>query len=111
MVWLYSIWGGLVIGVVAEASLLNHYRPAQLVAAVPSYWLFVLIGVSIVLAMLALLYKFVFQQEVLSWFTTAVIAAGGAVASFGYGWNPWWFCFMAVAFIWLFVLAPILHFD
>ncbi len=72
------------------------------------YWLII---ISVFFTGLSVLFKYVFKQEILAWIFLEVLGICGFILFLVYGWNVWFFSFMAAQFMLLLLLGPYLHFD
>lgn len=66
---------------------------------------------SVIFAILAVLFKYSFKQEFVAWTFLEIIGVLGFVLFLVYGWNIWFYIFLGGQFILLLILGPYLHFD
>lgn len=109
---LYAGWIGSLAVAVASAILaytLQHTTPFLHEKSL--LVVYMLIGLSGVAAGLAVLFKFVFKREIISWIFAGLISLAGLAVFLFYGWNWGFSIFHITSLVLLMALGPYLYFD
>lgn len=109
---LYITWVCLVIIIIALAVLaytLQYTTPFLYKKSLLT--LYIVSGVSVILAVWAILFKYIFKKEVVAWVFSTCIACAGLMIFLLYGWHWGFTSFFAVALGLLIIIGPYLYFD
>lgn len=107
LVWFGILLSAVIYGIAAYAlQYTTPFMPDKSTALLT--WAII---VSIICALTAVLFKYAFKQEMIAWTFVEVIGIFGFILFLVYGWNMWFYSFIAGQFVLLLILGPYLHFD
>lgn len=111
---LYLVWTGLLLSAaglgVAQYFYLQSFVP---LLKAEHFFTAAVVSVSItsVALIMGILFKYFFHRELIAWIFVELIASAGVVMTVLTGWQWYWLVFSAIAFMFLLILGPYLHFD
>lgn len=108
----YLLWAVSLCFIAGLAGLLYWFQPPALLidVTVPVAYQTVAVVLAGVCMVLALLFKFVFSQELIAWTFLELIGVLGTVLVGLFGYSDGWLIYHLISFGGLFLLGPYLHF-
>ncbi len=109
---LYTTWVLLMITVIALGVLAYTLQFTTPFLFKKSFiLLYITSGVSLVLVVLGVLFKYIFKREVVAWVLTTLIACAGLLLFLVYGWHWGFTSFFITSLVLLIIIGPYLYFD
>lgn len=111
---LYLVWTGLLLSA-AGLGVAQYFYLQSFVPLLNEEHFFsstvVSISISGVALIMGISFKYFFHRELIAWIFVEVIASAGVVMTVLTGWQWYWVAFAVIAFMFLVILGPYLHFD